>query len=131
MRAGDVVDGQVTQRRKHVCLENAPNLFQARLPSFLQRQPAMGQPQVVDGFEGVFACQNDGVALALALGVRVDALGERRTGLVAPITRLLQGQRRIAAEGHAPALAVPRVAEVPGLGADGGHVKVEAIEVGQ
>ena len=33
----------VPQRREHVFLEDAPNLFQAGLPSFLQREPAIAR----------------------------------------------------------------------------------------
>jgi hypothetical protein len=36
VRARDVVDGQVTQHREHVFLEDAGDLLQAGLPSFLQ-----------------------------------------------------------------------------------------------
>lgn len=120
MRARDVVDGQVTQHREHVFLEHAGDLLQAGLPTFLQRQLAMCQPLVVDRLERVFARQHDGVALALAFRVRIDALGEQVAGFIAKLARLLQGERRVAAEGHAIALAAPGEAEVPGLGAVGG-----------
>lgn len=131
MRARDVVDRQVVQHREHVFLEDAGDLLQAGLPSFLQRQLAMCQPLVIDRFERVFARQHDGVALALAFGVRVDALGEQRAGSITKLARLLQGEGRVAAEGHAIALAAPREAEVPSLGAVGGNEEGEAVGIGQ
>ncbi|MPM85700.1 hypothetical protein SDC9_132781 [bioreactor metagenome] len=91
----------------------------------------MCQPLVVDRLERVFARQHDGVALALAFGVRVDALGEQVAGFIAKLARLLQRQRRVAAEGHAIALAAPGEAEVPGLGAVGGDEEGEAVRIGQ
>ena len=120
MRTGDVVDGQVPENRKYVLLENALDLLRCALPSFIfQRQATVGQPFVIDGLEGVLARQNDGVALALAVGVRVDTLGQKCPGLVAQITGVFQGKGAIAAEGHALALAAPGEAEVPRLEAVG------------
>jgi hypothetical protein len=105
----------VPQRGEHIFLEDTPDLFQAGLPSFLQREPAMGQPLLVDGHEGVLAGQDDRVPLALAFAVGIDALGEQRAGFIAKRTGVLQRERRIRAEGHAVALAAPREAEVPRL----------------
>lgn len=97
----------------------------------LQRETATGQPLLVDGHEGVFAGQDDRMPLALAFAVGIDALGEQRAGFIAKRTGVLQGKRRTVAEGDALSLAKPRIAEVPSLGADGGNVEIEAVEVGQ
>ena len=70
---------------------------------------------LVDGHEGVLAGQDDRLPLALAFAVGIDALGEQRAGFIAKRTDVLQGKRRIRAEGHAVALAAPREAEVPRL----------------
>ena len=130
MGAGDVVDGQVAQYGKHILGEDASDLFgRALAPLIFQREAAVGQPFVVDGLEGVLARQDDGVALALALRMRVDALGQHGPGLVAQIASVFQGKRGIATEGHALALAAPSEAEVPGLEAGGGDVEVETVEI--
>src|SRR5690606_13984256 len=44
---------------------------------------------------------------------------------------VLQGKRRIVAEGDALTLVKPRIAEEPSLGADGGNAEIEAVGVGQ
>lgn len=79
----------------------------------------------------MLAGQDDRVPLALAFAVRIDALGEQRAGFITKRTGVLQGERGVVAEGDALTLAKPRIAEVPSLGADGGNVKIEAVEVGQ
>ena len=130
MGASDVVDGQVAQYGKHILGEDAPDLLGRALAALIfQREAAVGQPFVVDGLEGVLASQDDGVALALALRMRVDALGQHCPGLVAQMTGVFQGKRGIAAEGHALALAAPSEAEVPRLEAGGGDVEVETVEI--
>jgi hypothetical protein len=72
VRAGDVVDGEVIERREDLLLEDAPDLRQAGLSSFFQRKLTVGQPQFIDGLEAVFACQNGGLLLIL---VRLFAFG--------------------------------------------------------
>ena len=91
----------------------------------------MGQPLLVDRLERVFAGQHDGVAFALAVGMRIDTFGEQGAGFIAKLARLFQGECRVTAERHAVALAAPCEAEVPGFGAVGGNEEGESVRIGQ
>jgi len=99
--------------------------------NFFQRQAAVGQPLRVDRHKRVLARQHDGVPLALALGMRIDVPRQQRPRLIAQVARLFQRQCRVGAKRNPLALARPRVAKVPRLGAVGRDVKEEAIEIGQ
>ena len=69
--------------------------------------------------------------LLLTVGVRIDALGQERPGLVTQCACFAQADLRVVAQRDALLFAEPVVAQVPRLAASGSDDQAEAIGVGE
>ena len=78
----------------------------------------MLHPGIEDRLEGVLGRKLDSVPLLLAIGVRVDALGQQGSGFVSQDAGIAQADLWVITQRDALLLAEPVVTEVPRLAAD-------------
>ena len=76
LRPTNVVDRHFPQGGQHILAEDALDLRQRAVAAGLEFLRAIFNPGVVDGLEGEIRCQLDGMALLLAIEMKIDALGQ-------------------------------------------------------
>lgn len=81
------------------------------------------EPLAADSFKGVGLPALDTGLRGLSLGAGVDAVGQQRLGLIAPLPSFFQADGGIGAEGDALLLALHAVFQTPPLAAAGASSK--------